>query len=130
MTNLDSILNSRDITLPTNVGSLEKQEYQKNIYFCFIDYAKAFDCVDHNKLWKILQEIGVPDTWPACWQICMQVKKQESELDMEHQTGSKLEKEYIKAAYWHPVYLTYMQGVSWEMLSWMKHRLDSQEKYQ
>ena len=99
-------------------------EYQKNIYFCFIDYAKAFDCVDHNKLWKILQEMGIPDTWPACWQIRMQVKKQESELDMEQQTASKLKKEYIKAAYCHPVYLTYMQGVSWEMLSWMKHELD------
>ena len=60
----------------------------------------------------------------------MQVKKQGSELDMEQQTGSKLEKEYVKAAYCHPVYLTYMQGVSWEMLSWMKHKLDSQEKYQ
>ena len=106
------------------------REYQKNIYFCFIDYTKAFDCVDHNKLWKILQEMGIPDTWPACWQICMQVKKQGSELDMEQQTGSKLEKEYVKAAYCHPVYLTYMQGVSWEMLSRMKHKLDSQEKYQ
>ena len=50
-----------DIKLPTNVGSLEKQEYQKNIYFCFIDYAKAFDCVDHNKLWGILIEMGIPD---------------------------------------------------------------------
>ena len=51
-----------EINLPTSVGSLKKQrEIQKNIYFCFIDYAKAFDCVDHNKLWKILQEMGIPD---------------------------------------------------------------------
>ena len=50
-----------DIKLPTNVGSSEKQEYQKNIYFCFIDYAKTFDCVDHHKLWKILKEMGIPD---------------------------------------------------------------------
>ena len=51
-----------DIKLPTSTGSLEKQDSsRKNIYFCFIDYAKAFDCVDHNKLWKILQEMGIPD---------------------------------------------------------------------
>ena len=47
--------------LPTSAGSLKKQEFQKNIYFCLIDYAKAFDCVDHNKMWKILQEMGIPD---------------------------------------------------------------------
>ena len=66
------------------------REFQKSIYFCFVDYAKAFDCVDHNKLWKILKEMGIPDhlTWPASWEICMQVRKQELELDME-QTGSK-----------------------------------------
>ena len=67
------------------------REFQKNIYFCFIDYAKAFDCVDHNKLWKILKEMGIPDHL-----ICllrhltyMQVRKQQLELDMEQQTGSK-----------------------------------------
>jgi len=50
-----------DIKLPTSTGSLKKQEFQKNIYFCFIDCAKAFDCVDHSKLWKILKEMGIPD---------------------------------------------------------------------
>ena len=55
MTNLNSILKSRDIPLPTNFGSLKKQEFQKHIYFCFTDYAKAFDCVDHNKLGEILE---------------------------------------------------------------------------
>ena len=50
-----------EIKLPTSVGSSKKQEFQKNTYFCFIDYAKAFDCVDHNKLWKILKEMGIPD---------------------------------------------------------------------
>ena len=50
-----------EIKLPTSIGSLKKQEFQKNFYFCFVDYAKAFDCVDHNRLWKILQEMGVPD---------------------------------------------------------------------
>ena len=61
-------------------------EFQKNIYFCFIDYTKAFDCVDHNKLWKILKEMGIP---PASWETYMQVRKQQLELDMEQQTGSK-----------------------------------------
>ena len=65
------------------------REFQKNIYFCFIDYAKAFDCVDHNKLRKILQEWEYQATWPASWEICMQVRKQQLELDMEQQTSSK-----------------------------------------
>ena len=68
------------------------REFQKNIYFCFIDYAKAFDCVDHNQLWKILKEMGIPDHLPASWEIGMQVKKQQLELDMGQQTGSKLGK--------------------------------------
>ena len=65
------------------------REFQKNIYFCFIDYAKAFDCVDHNKLWKIWKKWEYQTTWPASWEICMQVRKQQLELDMEQQTGSK-----------------------------------------
>ena len=62
------------------------REFQKNIYFCFIDYAKVFDCVDHNKLWKILKEMGIQDhlTWPASWEICLQGKKQQLELDMNN----------------------------------------------
>ena len=72
-------------------------EFQKNIYFCFIDYAKAFDCVDHNKLWKILKRWEYQTTLPASWKICMQAKKQQLELDMEQQAGSKFGKEYIKA---------------------------------
>ena len=64
--------------------STEKaREFQNNIYFCFIDYAKAFDCVDHNKLRKILQKMGYQTTWSASWDICMQVRKQQLELDME-----------------------------------------------
>ena len=77
-----------EIKLPTSSGSSKKQEFQKNISFCFIDYAKAFDCVDHNKLRKILKEMGIQTTWPASWDICMQVRKQQLELDMEQQTGS------------------------------------------
>ena len=77
------------------------REFQKNIYFCFLDYAKAFGCVDHNKLWKNLQEMEYQTTWPASWEICMHVKKQQLELDMELQTASKLGKEYVKAVYFH-----------------------------
>ena len=65
------------------------REFQKNIYFCFIDYAKAFDCVIHNKLWKILKEMGIPDHLTCLLRTYMQVKKQQLELDMEQQTGSK-----------------------------------------
>ena len=108
------------------------REFQKNTYFWFIDYTKAFDCVDHNKLWKILQEMGIPDHLTASWETCMQVKKQQLEPDMEQETGSKSGKEYVKAVYCHPAYLTYMQSTSWEMLDWMKHKLESDfwEKYQ
>ena len=78
-----------EIKLPKSAGSSKKQEFQKNIYFCFVDYAKTFDCVDHNKLWKILRDGNTETTWPASWEICMQVRKQQLELDMEQQTGSK-----------------------------------------
>ena len=80
-----------EIKLPTSTGSSKKQESsrKKNIYFCFIDCAKAFDCVDHNKLWKILKKWEYQTTWPASWETCVQVRKQQLELDMEQQTGSK-----------------------------------------
>ena len=68
--------------------------------------------------------MGIPQ-WPAFWEICMQVKKQHLELDMEQQTGSKSGKEYVKPVYCHPAYLTYMQSTSWEMLDWSKHKLES-----
>ena len=72
-----------EIKLPTSFGSLKNQEFQRNISFCFIDYAKAFDCVDHNKLRNILKRCSFQTTWPASWEICMQVKKQQLEPDME-----------------------------------------------
>ena len=83
------------------------KEFQKNICCSFIDYAKAFDCVDHNKLRKILQEVGISEYLPASWEICLQVKKQHLEPDMEQQTGSKLGKEYVKAVYCH-LYAAYI----------------------
>ena len=73
--------------------NIEKaREFQKNIYFCFIDYAKAFGCVDHNKL-ENSERWEYQTTWPASWEICMQVEKQQLELDMEQQTGSRSGKE-------------------------------------
>ena len=63
------------------------REFQKNIYFCFIDYAKAFDCVDHNKRGKFWKRWEYQTTWPVSWETCMQVRKQWLELDMEQQTG-------------------------------------------
>ena len=106
------------------------RESQRNIYFCFIDNAEAFDCVDHNKLWKILncgkfwKRLEYQITWPTSWEICIQVRKQLLELDMEQHTGFKSGKEYIKAVYCHPAYLTYVQSTSWEILGWMKHKLE------
>ena len=65
------------------------RKFQENIYFCFIDYTKAFDCVDHNKPWKFLKRWEYQTTWPASWEICMEVRKEQLELTMEQQTGSK-----------------------------------------
>ena len=78
------------------------REFQKNIYFCFTDYAKAFDFLDHNKLWKIKRS-EYQTTLLASYKTCMQVKKQQLEPNIEQRTGSKLGKEYVKAVYCHPV---------------------------
>ena len=99
------------------------REFQKNIYFCFIDYAKAFVWITIT-CGKLFKRWEYHTTWPASWEICMQVRKQQLELDME-QTGSKQEKEYVKAVSCHPDYLTYMQSSSWERLGWRKHKLES-----
>ena len=84
------------------------REFQKNIYFCFIDYTKAFDYVDHNKLWKILQEMGIPDHLICLLRNLYAGQKQQLELYVEQQTSTILGKEYIKAIYCHPAYLNYM----------------------
>ena len=81
------------------------REFQKNIYFCFIIYAKSFDCMDHDKLWKILKEMGIPDHLNCLLRNLF-------EPDMERQTGSKLRKEYFQAVYCHPAYLSYTQSTS------------------
>ena len=77
------------------------REFQKNIYFCFIDYPKAFDCMDHNKLWKILKEMGIPDHL-TCLLRNLYAGQEVTELDIEQQTGSKSGKENVKAVYCQP----------------------------
>ena len=106
-----------EIKLPTLIHWIikEARELQKNIYFCFIDYAKASDCVDHNKLWKFFKEMGIQDS--LTWLLRNLYASQEA-------TGSKLGKEYVKAVYCHPV-LTYMPSTSYKMPGWMKHKLES-----
>ena len=93
------------------------KEFQKNIYISFVEYTKAFYCVDQNKLWKILKEMGIADHLTCLLDTCIWVKKQQLELDMKQQTGSKLAKKYYKDVYCHPAYLTYMQSTSCEMLA-------------
>ena len=80
--------------------------------------------MDHNKLWKILKEMGIPDHL-TCLLRNLYAGQEVTELDMEQQTGSKSGKEYVKAVYCHPTYLTYMQSTSCEMLDWMKHKLET-----
>ena len=106
------------------IGKAREFQKRKKI-FCFTDYTEAFDCMDHNKLWEILQEMEIPDHLTCLLRICMQVKKQQLEPDMEQWTGSKLRKEYVKAVYCHTGYLTYMQSTSLETLGWRKHKLES-----
>jgi len=77
------------------------REFQKSIYFCFIDYAKAFDCVDHTKLWKILKEMGIPEHLTCFLKNPYSCQEATVRMDMEQQTGSKLGKEYVKAIHSH-----------------------------
>ena len=88
------------------------REFQKNFYFCFIDYAKAFDWVDHNKLCKILKEMGIPDNLTCLLRNVYAGEEVTLESDIEQQTGSMSGKEYVKAVYCHPAYLSYMQSTS------------------
>ena len=102
------------------------REFQKNIYFCFIDYTKTFNCGSQQTVENSSGDGNeYQTTLPASWEICTQVKKQQLESDMEQLTGSKLRKEYIKAVYCHAAYLTYMQSTSCKMPGWMKHKLES-----
>ena len=104
-----TILISEKIDLKIKNSTRDKEEHYIIIDFCSIDYAKAFDCVDHNKLWKILKEMGIPDHL-TCLLRNLYAGQKQLELDMEQQTGSKQENEYDKGVYCHPDYLTYMQS--------------------
>ena len=101
------------------------REFQKNIWN-FIDYAKAFDCVDHNKLWKILQEMGIPDFLTCFLRNLYAGQEATVRTRLWTMDWFQIEKGvYVKAVYCHPAYLTYMQSTSREMLGWMKHKLES-----
>ena len=101
------------------------REFQENIYFCFIHYAIAFDCVNHNKWWKILKKMGIPDYLTCLLRNLYAGQDTNLELDVEQQTGSKLGKEYIEAVYCHSAYLTSMQSTSYEMPGWINHKVQS-----
>ena len=100
-------------------------EFQKNIYFCLMTMSKPLTVWITTNLGKFFKRWEYQTTLPASWVICMEVKKPQLELDMEKQTGSKSGKEYFKAVYCHPAYLTSMQNTSCEMPGWMKHKLES-----
>ena len=104
----------------------EAKEFQKNTYFCVIDYTKTFDCVDHNNLWKLLQKMGIPDHITCLLRNLY--AGQEAIVRIGHgtldwfQTGKGV---HVKAVYWHPAYLMYMQSTPCKMPGWLKHKLES-----
>ena len=115
-----------EIKLPTSIGSSKKQQsYGKTSTSALLTMLKPLTVWITTNCEKFFKRWEYQATWPASWEICMQIKKQQLELDMEQQTGSKSGKEYIKAVYCHPAYLTSMQSTSWEMLGWQKHKLES-----
>ena len=101
------------------------REFQKNIYFCPTDCTKTFERMDHNKLRKIIKEMGIPDHLTCLLKNLYAGQEATVRTRHEKWTGSKLGKEYIKAVYYHPAYLTYLQSTSCEMLGWMNHKLES-----
>ena len=114
-----------EIKLPTSTGLSKKQGNLKKTYFCSIDYTKKPWLWIITNCGKFLKRWEYQTTLPASCKTCLQVKKLQLELDMGQWTGSKLGKEYFKAVYCHPAYLTSMQSTSCEMLGWMKHKLKS-----
>ena len=114
-----------EIKLPTSVDHRESKGIPKKFNFCFIDYLKAFDCVDHKNCGQFLKKWEYQTTFSVSWETFMKVKKQQLEPDMEILIGSKLGKEYDKVVYCHPAYLTYVQSISCKMSGWMNHKLES-----
>ena len=115
-----------EIKLPTSVGLLKKQESSRktsiSALLTMLKPLTVWITTNWEKFWKRWE---YQTTWSASWEICMQVRKQHLELDMEQQTGSKSGKEYVKTVYCHSAYLTYMQSTSWETLDCKKHKLES-----
>ena len=115
-----------EIKLPTSAGSLTKQESsRKTSTSALLTMPKPLTMWITTNCGKFWKRWEYQNTWSASWEICMQVRKQQLELDVEQQTGSKLGKGYVKAIYCHPAYLTYMQSTSWETLDWIKHKWES-----
>ena len=101
------------------------REFQKNVYFCFIDYSKVFHYVDHNKLWKILRQMGIPEHLTCLLRNLYAGQKATVRTGPGQWTVFILGKDHVKAVYCDPVYLTYLQSISCEMLGWLKHKLES-----
>ena len=121
-----------EIKLPTSAGSSKKQKScRKTSTFALLTTPKPLTMWITTNCGKFFKSWEYQTTWSAFWEICMQVKKQQLELDMGQQTGSKFGKEYVKVVYCHHAYLTYMQSISWEMPDCMTQSLnqDSWEKY-
>ena len=115
-----------EIKLPTSAGSSKKQESSRK--------TSTSSLLTTPKTWTVLIKINCgkfskrweyQTTFHGSWEICIHIKQQELEPDMEQWTSSKLGKEFVKAVYCHAAYLTYMQSTSWEMLDWRKHKLES-----
>ena len=122
-----------EIKLPTSTGSSKKQKSSRKTFIsALLTMPKPWTVWITINCGKFFKRWEYQTTWPASWETYMRVRKQQLELDMEQQTGSILGKEYIKAVYCYPAYLTYMQSTSWETLGWKKHswNQDCQEKYQ
>ena len=115
-----------EIKLPTSTGSLKKQENsRKTSASASLTMLKPLTVWITTNCGIFLMRWEYQTTLPVSWETCMQDKKQQLDLDMEQWTGSKLGKEYIKAVFFHPAYLTLTQSTSWEILGWMKHKLES-----
>ena len=115
-----------EMKFSTSIGSLKKQEnFRKRAISASVTTLKLLTVWISTNCGKFFKKWEYQTTLSASWEICMQVKKQQLEPDMDQQTGSKLGKEYVKAIYCHSAYLTYMQSTSCEMLGWMKHKLES-----
>ena len=115
-----------EIKLSTSVGLLNKQESsRKTTTSALLTMPKPLTMWITTNCGKFFKRWEYQTTWPASWEICIQVRKQQLELDIEQQMGSRLGKEYIKAVYCYPAYLTYMQCTSCETLGWKKHKPES-----